>query len=354
MKAELGWAPKKLLRIGLALTVQWVHCQSRLVEPLLQADDATHRRGPGEGCKEKHMTMRMLLLGGTGQVGSEFLSLDRPRDIVCGCARARRARYLARPDAIADAIAAGPCTPSSTLRYIPMWIGPRASGDLAFAINAHAARILAGETARRGIPLIHISTDYVFDGRKGAPYVEADATVPLNVYGQSKLARRARRRRLETRATRSCALRGSTARTGTISSRRSCAWPASGTAWPLSTISTAARPLRAMSARACRDIALLCTKTPEDIPYGLYHYCGKGETTWWRICQSHCSDGFAAFTQCARDRARSRPPTIRRLQSARATRLIAARSCVVSRCRRGHGTRACRNLDQLFPASQMS
>ena len=47
---------------------------------------------------------------------------------------------------------------------------------------------LAAETGRRGIPLIHISTDYVFDGRKGAPYVEEDAVAPLNAYGRSKLA----------------------------------------------------------------------------------------------------------------------------------------------------------------------
>ena len=44
---------------------------------------------------------------------------------------------------------------------------------VAFAVNAEAPSRLAAETGRRGIPLVHISTDYVFDGRKGAPYVEA-------------------------------------------------------------------------------------------------------------------------------------------------------------------------------------
>ncbi|MDD0976759.1 dTDP-4-dehydrorhamnose reductase [Pseudomonas fontis] len=59
---------------------------------------------------------------------------------------------------------------------------------LAFAINAQAPGIFAEEAARLGIPLIHYSTDYVFDGRKAAPYSEDDAPNPLGVYGRSKLA----------------------------------------------------------------------------------------------------------------------------------------------------------------------
>ncbi len=60
--------------------------------------------------------------------------------------------------------------------------------DAAFAINAIGPGILAEEAKALGIPLIHYSTDYVFDGRKPAPYTEADIPNPLGVYGQSKLA----------------------------------------------------------------------------------------------------------------------------------------------------------------------
>ena len=60
--------------------------------------------------------------------------------------------------------------------------------ELAFAINAQAPRVLAEEAERLGVPLIHYSTDYVFDGRKAAPYSEDDAPHPLGVYGNSKLA----------------------------------------------------------------------------------------------------------------------------------------------------------------------
>jgi dTDP-4-dehydrorhamnose reductase len=60
--------------------------------------------------------------------------------------------------------------------------------DLAFAVNAVAPEMLAKETAARGIRLLHVSTDYVFDGSKDGAYVESDPVAPLGVYGQSKLA----------------------------------------------------------------------------------------------------------------------------------------------------------------------
>jgi dTDP-4-dehydrorhamnose reductase len=58
----------------------------------------------------------------------------------------------------------------------------------AFRINCGGAALLADAAARHGIPFIHISTDYVFDGRKRLLYREGDVPAPLNVYGSSKLA----------------------------------------------------------------------------------------------------------------------------------------------------------------------
>jgi len=60
--------------------------------------------------------------------------------------------------------------------------------ELAFAINATAPGLLAQAACTLGVPLIHYSTDYVFDGHKSAPYTEADTPNPLSVYGRSKLA----------------------------------------------------------------------------------------------------------------------------------------------------------------------
>ena len=58
---------------------------------------------------------------------------------------------------------------------------------LAYAANALAVRNLAGECRRLRVPLVHVSTDYVFDGRKASPYETDDPVFPINVYGLTKL-----------------------------------------------------------------------------------------------------------------------------------------------------------------------
>ena len=60
--------------------------------------------------------------------------------------------------------------------------------DEAFLINAHAPRLLAEICAEKSAKMVHISTDYVFDGKQNAPYIEKDSPAPLSVYAESKLA----------------------------------------------------------------------------------------------------------------------------------------------------------------------
>lgn len=60
--------------------------------------------------------------------------------------------------------------------------------ELAFSVNSGGAGAVAAAARELGVPIVHISTDYVFDGSKDSPYVESDPTGPTSVYGASKLA----------------------------------------------------------------------------------------------------------------------------------------------------------------------
>ncbi len=93
-----------------------------------------------------------------------------------------------QPDTIAAAFAAA--RPDAVVNCAA-WTAVDAAEDNeagAFHANAIGPALVAAHCARLGIPLLQISTDYVFDGRKGAPYVETDAPNPLGAYGRTKLA----------------------------------------------------------------------------------------------------------------------------------------------------------------------
>lgn len=130
--------------------------------------------------------MKILLLGQHGQVsqalqqslgrhieltvlGREQLDLAEPNEI-------RQQVLQQRPTLIINAAAHTAVDQAES------------EPELAFAINATAPGILAEAAAELGAPLIHYSTDYVFDGSKATPYHEADTPNPLSVYGRSKLA----------------------------------------------------------------------------------------------------------------------------------------------------------------------
>jgi dTDP-4-dehydrorhamnose reductase len=92
------------------------------------------------------------------------------------------------PDAVVDVIeATRPEVLISAAAYTQV-DKAESEPDLAFAINRRGAEAVARAAHGLGVPLIHLSTDYVFDGSKSSPYVETDETGPTGVYGASKLA----------------------------------------------------------------------------------------------------------------------------------------------------------------------
>jgi dTDP-4-dehydrorhamnose reductase len=95
---------------------------------------------------------------------------------------------LARPETIAPAIeAARPDIVVSAAAYTAVDQAEDEPG-LAFAVNATGAGEVARAAAAVGAPVVHLSTDYVFDGKSDRPYREEDPTGPQSVYGASKLA----------------------------------------------------------------------------------------------------------------------------------------------------------------------
>lgn len=129
---------------------------------------------------------RILVPGKTGQVGWELQSALAPLGTVIGLDRSQM--DLANPDSVRRAIR--DANPGIIVNAAGYTIVDKAESEpeLAMRVNGDAPGIMAEEAKRLGAILIHYSTDYVFDGKLDRPYVEEDATNPVNMYGVTKLA----------------------------------------------------------------------------------------------------------------------------------------------------------------------
>ena len=225
--------------------------------------------------------MRILLLGKNGQVGQaleralaplagpgELLALDRSKggDLAQLDTLAATVRQL-RPQVIVNAAA---YTAVDKAESEP---------DQARLVNALAPEVLAKEAQALGAWLVHYSTDYVFDGSGTRPWVETDATAPLNVYGQTKLEGE---RLIQAHCTRHLILRTSWVYAAHGSNFAKTMLKLAQERERLTVIDdqwgapTGAELLATVTAAVLRQIDL----AGNEALAGLYHLAASGETTW--------------------------------------------------------------------------
>lgn len=132
--------------------------------------------------------MRLLIAGWQGQVAQALIRVAPSRADITACAVGRPALDICEVRTIERALSdINPDIVINTAAYTDV-DKAEIEPERAMALNCDGARLLAASAAARGIPILHLSTDYVFGGTSQTPYVETDVTAPATAYGRSKLA----------------------------------------------------------------------------------------------------------------------------------------------------------------------
>lgn len=226
--------------------------------------------------------MEVLITGAGGQVGRELTRRNWPKNATVRCF-SHRELDITDPTAVRDKLRPQVDLVVNAAAYTAV---DRAQSEpaLAYRINALGTELLACRCHELKIPLIHLSTDYVFDGSSDMPYVEDDEPSPLNVYGASKLAGEAAvRRTLDTHLIIRTAsvfsefgqnfvrsmLRLGRERSfvNVVADQQSCP--------------TAAADLAEFIVVLAQGISSHKTK----FPWGVYHFSGQPPVTWFHFAQ---------------------------------------------------------------------
>ena len=218
--------------------------------------------------------MRILIVGADGQLGHALQGVATSHELIpltyaelditdLGAVREAVAAY--RPAALIN------CAAYTNVD------GAETDPVAAYRVNAVGPRNLAIAASAHDLPLVHVSTDYVFDGRAERPYHEYDSPHPLSIYGQSKLAGE--------EAVASLHARHYIART---------AWlyhtlPAEGKNFPRTMLGLAGREeVRVVSDQYgsptyAPHLAQALLTLLETEAYGTYHLAGRGGTSWFEL-----------------------------------------------------------------------
>jgi len=221
--------------------------------------------------------MRMLITGANGQLGRELLRQGRAFNIELHAFK-RQELDITQPDQVNTILAK--TSPSLVVNAAAYTNVDKAEteADLAFEVNKIAPGYLARCCADRNMALIHISSDYVFDGIKGKPYHETDPIAPLGIYGQSKAQGEA--------AIRSVLKNHIILRTSWLYGvyRHNFVKTMLDLGAEKKIIPVVADQFGSPTSAADLAEAVLTIAAkiggPTDLDWGTYHYCGNGITSW--------------------------------------------------------------------------
>ena len=218
--------------------------------------------------------MRILLAGAGGQLGlalraaptsHEIVPLPHWRLDIADAAAVRSALGTHAPDIVVNAAAYNLVDQAET------------DQEAAYRVNCRGPRHLAVAAAERGIPIVHLSSDYVFAGDAGRPYTEDDPPLPLSRYGITKL--------IGEELVRNANPRHFVVRTAWL-------FHAEGRNFPRRVLDLATRgPVRVVgdqtgSPTYAPHLAEALLRLIEEAAYGTYHLAGRGEATWFELTRT--------------------------------------------------------------------
>ena len=219
---------------------------------------------------------RYVVIGAAGQLGFDLVrTFDRAGELV---ALTRRELDVLDPGRVHAVLT--DLRPTCVLNTTAYNRVDAAEDDRAgaFALNAEAVGVLAATCQALGATFVHFSTDYVFDGRRPAPYRESDAPNPLNVYGESKLAGE---RQALARCERAVIFRVS----GLFGVARSSGKGGTNFVETMLRLARERKPVRVVADQVLgpsytRDLAPKVWKVLPRAAHRVYHLTNVGETSW--------------------------------------------------------------------------
>jgi len=243
--------------------------------------------------------MRILLIGANGQVGyalhrsliglGNIIPTTRTGHLPGSCAACETAD-LDQPETMEDLVArVAPDVVVNAAAYTAV-DSAESNRDAAHRANAHSVRALAEACSKRGALLLHYSTDYVFPGNSSRPWREDDATGPLGVYGESKLAGE--------EAIRASGCRHVILRTAWVFGSRG-----NNFLRTMLRLAGEREELRVVAdqvgsptpaAWIAQGSTLILSQTAADHPSGTWHLVAEGETSWHGFAQAIVDDAVRA------------------------------------------------------------